>query len=167
MVMDIDFLKRLLGFVLLCMAQVLVFNRIQLFYCAIPMIYVYFVVTFSYQYSKAGILLWCFLMGIIIDMFDNTPGLTATALTALGVLQPYVLSFFIPHDATETLHTTLKSMGWSKYFTYVLIMVSVYSLLFFTVDAFSFFNWLQWLLSVVGSTLLTVLLVLTLESVRK
>lgn len=165
--MTIDFLKRLLGFVLLCMVQVLVFNRIQLFHCAIPMIYVYFVVTFPYQYSKAGIMLWCFLMGIIIDMFDNTPGLTATALTLLGAVQPYVLSLFIPRDAAETMHSTLKSMGWSKYVTYALIMVAAYSLIFFTVEAFSFFNWLQWLLSVVGSTLLTLLFVLTFESVRK
>jgi hypothetical protein len=38
---------------------------------------------------------------------------------------------------------------------------------FFTLESFSFFNWLNWLESIGGSVVLTLVLVFTFESVRK
>ena len=51
--MTIDFLRQLGIFAVLCLAQALVFNRIHLFGCATPLIYIYDTETRA-QLSKMG-----------------------------------------------------------------------------------------------------------------
>ena len=62
---------------------------------------------------------------------------------------------------------TMKSLGVARYVYYTIICVFIFNLLFFTVEMFSFFNWLQWALNICGSTVLTVVLILVIENVRK
>ena len=89
--MTIDLLKRFLQFCLFVLVQALILNRILLFGCAMPLLYVYFVILFPRNYPKWGILLWSFAMGLSIDMFSNTPGIGSASLTLIGALQPLVL----------------------------------------------------------------------------
>ena len=57
--MMLDTLRRLSVFIILCLAQALVLNRIHLFDCAIPLLYVYFAIIFPRNYPKWAILfLW-------------------------------------------------------------------------------------------------------------
>ena len=46
-------------------------------------------------------------------------------------------------------------------------LVFLYCLIFFSLEAFNFFNWLQWLKCVGGSTVLTLILLMTIENVRR
>jgi rod shape-determining protein MreD len=162
--MTIDTLKRLLFFLLLCLAQVLVLNRIQLFNMATPLLYVNFVLTFPLGYPKWGILLWSFAMGVIIDTFSNTPGLACASLTLLGCIQPYLIQLFIPQDADETMEISIKTLGMGKFFTYSLMSVFVFCLVFYSLEAFNFFNWQHWLGCIVGSTIVTMMLVMAFQS---
>ena len=59
-----DLLRRLAMFVVLCLAQVLIVNHIHLFGVAIPLLYIYFVITFRRGTPKWMILLWGFFMGL-------------------------------------------------------------------------------------------------------
>ncbi len=152
---------------MLCLAQALVLNRIQLFHCATPLLYVYFVLTFRRGYPKWAILLWSFVMGLTIDMFANTPGVATGSLTLIGALQPYVLELFLPHEADEHMPVKAAVMGWGNFVTYTFLLVLLFCLVFFTLETFSFFNWLHWLECIGGSTLLTIVLILTLENTRK
>ncbi len=165
--MTISTLKRILVFVLCCLAQALVFNRIQLFGCATPLFYVYFVIMFPRNYPKWGILLWSFSLGFFIDMFTNTPGVATSSLTAVAALQPYLLELFLPHDADENMKASAHDMGWEKFVTYAGLLVLFFCLLFFTFDSLNMLNVSHWLLCVLGSSVLTLLLIVTLENIRK
>ena len=165
--MSIDILRRLFVFVLLCLAQVLVLNRIQLFHCAMPLLYVYLAIVFPRNYPRWAILLWCFAMGVCVDAFSNTPGVAAASMTLVGVLQPYLLELFLPRDAEEEIKSSVKTLGLGKFSTLASILTLLYCLVFYAIESFSFFNWLYWLECVGGSTLITLVLILTLESVRK
>lgn len=165
--MSIDFLRRLFVFVLLCLAQALVLNRIQLFHCAMPLLYVYLAIVFPRNYPRWAILLWCFAMGVCVDAFSNTPGVAAASMTLVGVLQPYLLELFLPRDAEEEIKSSVKALGLGKFSTLASILTLLYCLVFFAIESFNFFNWLYWLECVAGSTLITLVLILTLESVRK
>ena len=138
--MAIDTLKRLLSFVLLCLAQVLVLNRIHLFGYATPLLYVYFVLLFPRRYPK-----WALL---------------------LGAIQPYFLELFVPRDAVEAFSPSLPSLNYGKFLLYSLSLVFFYCLVFFAIEAFTFFNWEQWLICSSASTLLTVILIMTLEGFK-
>ena len=151
----------------LVLAQALVFNYIHLFGYATVLLYVYFVVMFPRNYPRWAILLWSFFLGLSADLFTNTPGMAAASLTLVGFLQPYLLELFLPREAPEKLKSAMSTLGATKFFLLALILVWVYCLLFFTIESFVFFNWLQWLYNVVGTTALTVLVLMTVESIRR
>lgn len=164
--MTIDFLRRLVVFIVLLLAQVLVFNRIQLFHCATPLLYVYFSIIFPLGYPRWAAMLWSFAMGLAIDMFSNTPGLAAASMTLIGLLQPYLLALFAPHEPDDNVKASVSALGLGKFATLAGVLVLVYCLVFFTLEAFSFSDWLYWLQCMGGSALLTILLILALESLR-
>ena len=161
--MSIELLKRVLLFVAFVLAQALVLGRVHLFHCATPLLYVYFVTMFPRNYPKWGVLTWAFVMGLTIDIFSNTPGLAAASLTAIGVVQPYFYELFVPRDAVESLEPSLTNIGPAKYSYYIVTLVTVYCLLFFTLEMFNFDNLMEWGMSVVGSTLITLALIFTFE----
>lgn len=164
--MNVDLLRRVALFVILCLTQVLVLNHIHLFGCATPLLYVYFIISIRRNYPRWGLLLWGFCMGLLLDMFSNTPGVTAGALTLLAFLQPHLLGFFIPREAAEDLQPSISMLGVAKFAWYSLFCTLLFSIVFFSLEQFSFFDPLQWLLDVAGSTLITFLLLFVIDNVR-
>jgi rod shape-determining protein MreD len=165
--MNIDFFKRLLLFLVLLLAQVLVLNHIHLFGCATPLLYVYFVISFQRGYPRWAILLYSFLLGLCLDIFSNTPGVATTSMTLLGFLQPYLIELFMQREDDENFQPAISTMGPAKFFYYSLLLTLVYCVVFFALETFSFFNWLQWVLSVVGSFVLSELLLFVVDGIRK
>ena len=164
--MSVEFFKRLGWFVVLCLVQVLILNHIHLFNVAIPLLYVYFTITFRRGTPKWMILLWSFALGLAIDVFSNTPGLASGSLTLIAVIQPYLLELFIPRDSAENLEVSVSTLGLGKFVIFCVILLLVYCLVFFAIEAFSFYNWQYWLECAGGSLLLTLVLILAIESVR-
>ena len=164
--MNTEILKRLLAFVLLCLVQALILNRIRLFGFATPLLPVYFVITFHRGYPKWAILTWSFLLGLCLDSFSNTPGVAAASMTLVALLQPYLLEPFVPRDSTDDLKVSVRSLGWGKFASLSFLLVVIYVAVFFTLEAFSFYNWEYWLVCAGASSLLTFVLMMAIESVR-
>ena len=120
--MKADILKRLGVFFIFVLAQAIVLGRIHLFYYATPLFYVYFVLSFERNHPKWAILLWSFFMGLLVDIFSNTPGLAAASLTLIGALQPYYLELFVPRDSAENMKPSIATLGPSKYSTYAITL---------------------------------------------
>lgn len=165
--MSTDFFKNIFLIIILVLAQILVLNHIHLLGCAIPLLYVYFILRFRRFYPKWELLLWAFCLGLCVDIFSNTPGLSAASMTLVALIQPYTLSMFVPHENSDDLKPTFRTLGPGKYISYVSICVFIFCLVFFTLEAFSFFNWLQWISNIVGSTIITIVFVIVLENVRR
>ena len=165
--MTIDLVKRMGAFVLLCLVQALVLNQIHLFNCAPHLLYIDLRLGVPGTHPKWAALFWAFLLGITVDTFANTPGVAAASLTAIAAIQPYFVRLFIPADQLDDSLPTMSDMGFVKYVAYAMTLVLLYCMLFFTLEMFCFFNLLQWVECVLGSTLLTLVLVLTLESIQR
>ena len=164
--MTTDIFKRAILFIILVLAQVIVLGRLHLFNCATPLLYVWFVILFPRNYPKWASLLWSFFMGLTIDTFSNTPGLAAASMTLVAVVQPYLFEVFVPRDSIENLEPSMQTIGPVKYLYYASALVLLYCVAFYALEFFNFFNIMQWLMCVVGSTLLTLLLIFTFETVR-
>ena len=158
--------NRLGMFVVLLLVQVLVLNHVWLLNVATPLLYVYFAVTFPRNTEKGEVLVWCFLLGLFIDIFSNTPGLAASALTLIGMIQTYLVELFIPRDSVENLEVSAATLGWGKFSMLSGMLILLYCLLFFILEAFNFFDWQLWILRAVCSAVLTLVLMLAIESVR-
>ena len=158
-----DLLKRAGWFVVFVLAQAVVLGRIQLFNCATPLLYVYFVTQFPRNYPKWAVLLWAFLLGLLVDTFSNTPGLAAASLTLIAAIQPYLFELFVPRDSAENLKPALSTLGPTKYSYYIIVQVLLYCLVFYSLEWFNFYNWKQWAMCIGGSTAITLLLIYTFE----
>ncbi len=165
--MNTDILRRIGLIIVFALAQGLVLGNIHLFNCATPLLYVYFALLFPRNYPRWASLVMCFCLGLAVDCFCNTPGLAAASLTLVGFVQPYVLELYLGREDEDDYVPSLSNMGWMKYSTYTLFLTLIFCLAFFSLEAFSFFNWIQWLSSVLGSYFLTIILILVLEMVRK
>ena len=160
-------LKSILWYVLLLLAQVLVLNHIHLFQCATPLLYIYIVIGIRRNFPKWLSLTAAFITGLIVDIFANTPGVAAASMTFIALIQPYLLLFFINRESPEDLKPTLRTLGFARFIYFALPLILIFCLLFFTLETFNFFNWLRWLECIGGSTLLTLILILAIENIRK
>ena len=87
-------------------------------------------------------------------------------MTFVALLQPYVLELCVPRDSADDLKVSVRSLGWGKVATLAFLLVLIYVLVFFSLEAFNFYNWQQWLMCVGGSTVLTYLFILVIENLR-
>lgn len=165
--MNVDSLKRVLWLLVLTLVQVLVLNHVHLFGIATPLLYIYFIILFPRNYPRWAMLLWGFGLGLLIDIFANTPGVTCGTLTFMALIQPYLLRPFIPRDSAEDMEPGIRTLGTAQFCYYSLLMVLIFCVLFFTFEMFSFFNILLWLECVGGSAALTFILILVIENARR
>ena len=165
--MSIDLLRRIGLMVIFTLVQVLILNHIHLFNVATPLVYVYFVLLFPRNHQRWLSIILSFFLGLILDSFSNTPGETAFALTLTAFIQPYVLDLYLDRDDSNDFTPSMANMGFVKYATYVLLLTFVFCFTLFSLEAFSFFNWLQWLLCILGSWIVTSIIIIAIDSVRK
>lgn len=165
--MDFSYLKHFLSFLSLALVQVFVLNHITLFGVASPLLYIFFVLKMRRNYPRWAIIVESFVLGLLMDTFQNTPGVAACSMTLLGMIQPSLLDLFVTRELPEDARPSAAVLGWLKFFYYAGISTIIYCLAFFTLELFAFFNWMQWLDRVLGSTVLTLLLVMLLELAQK
>jgi rod shape-determining protein MreD len=164
--MNIDTLQKIVFFIVVALAQVLVLNHIHLLGVATPLMYVYFVILFRRNYSRVSILLWSFLLGSVIDIFSNTTGAAAGAMTLLGILQPYLLMPFIQRDSDNDMEPSISTLGFAPFCYFTFISTLIYSIVFFSLEMFSFFNMLLWGECILGSTIITFVLIIVIDNLR-
>lgn len=164
--MALVLLHRVAMFLILLAAQVLILNHVHLLDVAMPLIYIYFAITFRRGFPRWVILLSCFFMGLIVDMFSSTPGLAAGTMTLVGFIQPFLVERTAPRDSAEDMEISVATLGYGGFAFLSGVITAIYCLVFFTLEAFSFFEWFVWLERIIASSLLTWILILAIESVR-
>lgn len=164
--MIITLLIRLLQMLVLIAFQVLVLNHIHFLGYATPLVYVAFLLYFPLNANRIGTLFWSFVIGIILDAFSNTPGLTAASMVLAGFVQPNLLHAMAPKDAVEDMVPTYRSMGKWNHVRYIMLIMLIQEVCYFLLESFSFYNYRDLLLTFAGSYAITLVIVLTLESFR-
>ena len=164
--MNFDFIRLPLSFVVLCALQVFIFNHIQLFGCAMPLFYVWFVINMKKGFPKWASMCWAFALGITLDIFSNTPGVAAAAMTAAAMAQPYLLDLFMTRESDDQIIPSASTIGKKPFTNYTIVIVTSYCALYYTFEMFSFMNGLKWLECVIGSAILTIALILAFDRLR-
>jgi len=157
---------RLFQMLALIAVQVLVLNHVHFLGYATPLVYVAFLLYFPLNANRVGTLMWSFFMGLILDAFSNTPGLTAASMVLAGFIQPVLLHVMAPKDAVESLVPTYQSMGKWNHIRYIMLIMLVQQLCYFLLESFSFYNLHELLLTFAGSYAITLVIVLMLETFR-
>lgn len=154
----------LLGFILV-LAQVVVFNHICLFNVAVPMVFFYLIIRLPITLSINWVLTIGFFLGLIVDIFSDTYGMNALACTIEAMLRRPILRLYVPREEDLTRpEPSMYSLGTSAYLKYLLTMTLLYCTLIFLIEAFTFFNPIQLGLRIVTSTMLSMVLMLGIDS---
>lgn len=155
----------MLLFVILIPLQVLVFNRIYLFNTALPLAFIYFIMRLPVTMGAIGVMTLSFFTGLTVDIFSDTMGMNALACTILAVLRLPALRLYFPREEDLTNpEPSMRSLGVATYMKYAITVSLIYCTLFFTIEAFSFFNIWHLILRIVGSTLLTFIVIICIDS---
>jgi rod shape-determining protein MreD len=154
----------LLGLILV-LAQVIVFNHICLFNVAVPMVFIYLIFRLPITLSLNWTLTVSFFLGLIVDIFSDTYGMNAVACTVVAMLKRPVLRLYVPREEDLTRpEPSMLSLGVAVYMKYLLTMTVIYCTLIFIIEAFTFFNPLQLVLRIVFSTILSMIIMLGIDS---
>lgn len=155
----------ILGLILV-LAQVIVFNHICLFNVAVPMVFIYLIIRLPITMSLNWVLTIGFFLGLLVDVFSDTYGMNALACTVLAMLKRPVLRLYVPREEDLTRpEPSMLSLGTGVYMKYLLSMTLIYCTLIFLIEAFTFFNPLQLVLRIVFSTILSLFIMLGIDSI--
>ena len=154
-------------FIVLVIAQALVFNRIHLWGYATPMPYVFVLLILRHGTPRWLYVVVGFVTGLCIDAVSTTPGVAAGSLTLTGLCTPGVLQFFAPDDKLEEAFLPgARTMTWSGFLKFAATLSFVTVAGFHLLESFTFFRVVALLLNIGGSFVLTLAFVATFERVR-
>lgn len=160
-------LNRIVWFIGLLLVQILLFNKIYLFGLATPFIYVYFILVLDKEVDRNALMLQAFALGLMVDVFCNTPGVNAGASVLLAFTRARLLRMFMPREEYENFEPGIRTMGVWPFLRYAFVAVLLHHSALFMLEAFSLAHIGHLLLRVLCSTLLTVMLVMSIELVRQ
>lgn len=147
-----------LRFIFLILLQVLLLNNINFLGYINPYLYVLFIILFPFNGSQTLFLFLSFLLGLGVDLFEDSGGINAAACLVVAYIRPAVLrfSFGVSYD-----YQTIKfsSTPFGSRISYVAIIVFVHHLVLFLLEIFSFAHLLLVLKKTLYSGIFTILLV--------
>ena len=148
------------------LVQIFVLNHICLWGYASPLLGCVALYYVPLATNRIYTMLGAFLMGLLLDAFSNTPGLSAAALTLTAFVQQPLLRLMTSEDVVQTEVPDMKMLGRYKYFFYMALLMAVYQVTYFLLEAFSFFNLTDLLLRLLSSYILSLLLAFVAEAWR-
>lgn len=126
-------------FVILIVVQLLLLNNINLGGLVNPYLFVLFILKLPFSTPRYLLLLSAFLMGLLLDIFSNSPGLNASTCLLVAFTRPYIIGLVTSKRSFDTgIQPSVKDMGLGWYLSYSVILVSIHHFAFFFIEMFRF-----------------------------
>jgi rod shape-determining protein MreD len=151
-------------FVGLVLIQVLILNNIHFLRLVTPFLYLYFIVKMPVGFTSARVTFLSFLLGLIIDMFSNTPGMHAAACTLAGFTRLAIIKVLMGDELPGGISPSFKTFGDGGFFRYVLVLVVLHHLTLFIVESLTLFDPLFLLVRILASVGTTTLLICIVDT---
>lgn len=142
--------------------QILVFDRMTLA-GGVVLFYLYMLFRMPVEWNRSVQIFVGFLVGLIVDIFCNTPGLHAFVSTTTMWLRLPMLHMFIVADDIKNGCPTYHRLGFSIFTRFMAILLAIHSVLLYSLEAFTVFNFLNLLLKIVVSFVLSFAVLLAAE----
>lgn len=110
--------------------------------------------------SRPFTLLLAFLIGLIVDMFYNSPGVHTGSLVLMAYLKPYAFSLLEPRLGIKIGQESAGySFGFTWLFIYTSILIFVFCLSYFILEVFTAYYIITILVKTMVSFILSVILI--------
>jgi rod shape-determining protein MreD len=160
-------LQNIFRFILLVLFQVLVLNNIQFLGYINPYVYILFILALPVRTPRWFALLLAFGLGLTIDMFSNTGGMHAFATVMVAFLRNGVIKLFTAIEEGNNPTPSFHTFGVSAYVKYAFLLVFVHHTTLFLMESMSFAHFWLMMAKIILSSLVTILLILGIESLNK
>ena len=150
-------------FVLIALAQVIIFSQIHLFGYATACIFLIFLLKLPRHTTRNETMIWAFLFGIVTDIFCNTPGIHSAAATAMAFTRRYILAAFTHKGLPDDIIPGVKTLKWGGYMVYATLCTSIFYALLFLLELFTVRHLDTLLISTASSVALTMVFTVVVE----
>ncbi|MGB7785861.1 MAG: rod shape-determining protein MreD [Salinimicrobium sp.] len=147
-----------LRFIVLLLLQVLLLNNINFLGYINPYLYVLFLILYPFNANQSLFLFLAFLLGLGVDIFEDSGGINAAACLVVAYIRPMILrfSFGVSYDY-QTVRFSNTQIG--SRISYVALIVFVHHFVLFLLEFFNFAHFLLLLKKTLFSGLFTIILV--------
>jgi hypothetical protein len=154
-----------LRFVMIILLQGLIFHRIHLggahFNYISILFYPILLMLLPMKTSKALLLIIGFVLGFLIDMFYDSPGIHMSAAVFLAFMRPVVLRLMEPRGGfPANSNPTANDFGLPWFMQYSGILLGLFLLFYFSVEVFTFSRFGEILLKALSSFVVSFLAIL-------
>lgn len=150
----------LILFLVLVPAQAVFFNNLVLFNVAVPLVFIYLIITLPITLNDSLALTIGFLTGLAVDILSDTPGINALSSTILTALRKPIFHLYVSSDIDLADQRPLpRTMGTAAFMKYAGTMVAIYCTMVFTIEAMQVFNLELYLLRVGCSSVFTFIII--------
>ena len=138
-----DLLPNLFRFVILVLLQVLVLKgmTIPLFggYYLLVLLYPLFLLLLPIPTPGYLVVFLGFVLGLVIDLFYNSPGVHAGAAVFTGFMRQVAINLNEPRGGYTQNYPTLHSLGSAWFLRYAAPLLLIHCLVYFSLETFNFY----------------------------
>lgn len=127
--------------IFLLLLQILIFNFVKITWFSIPFIEVFvyplIVLLLPLRTPASVVILIGFLVGLVVDIFQNTPGVHSGAGAFSGLVRPYVITYLSPRGGYKVnISPMISTINLPWFLKYAGIMVILHCLGVSLIDIF-------------------------------
>lgn len=169
-------LSNLSRFIILLAAQILIFNNIDLFGFINPYPYILFILLYPSTTNKSAFYIISFLLGLSVDMIENSGGVHAAASLILAFVRPNLLKFsfgvsFQYHLTNLNEKIARELFNGMEVLTYLILATTIHHCSLFALEILRFnFIWeilLRTLLTTLFTILISIIIIYLIKPTRK
>ena len=151
--------------VVLLLLQV-VFSKIVLWHIATPIVFIYLILRLPIGMSANWVYTIAFVMGLIVDVFNNTQGMNALSCTLISAIRRNVFNAFVTRDDdVSNPLPSQSSMGSGSYFKYMSTLVLIYCVILMFVQVFTFSHFGATMVRAIASGALSILMIYAIDTI--
>lgn len=153
-----EIISNIFRFIILVLLQVLVLNNINFLGYINPYLYILFIIAFPLDGNKSLLIIVSFLLGLSIDLFEDSGGVHAAACLVIAYLRPLFLKFSFGVSYEYNM-VKINKAPLTERITYITFMILIHHLVLFSLEIFSFSHILLLLKSTLFSSIFSIVLV--------
>lgn len=155
--MNNELFVNIFRFILLLLAQIIIFNNMNFLGYVSPFPYILFIILYPVNGNKYGLLLASFFLGITLDIFSNSGGIHAAASIILAYYRPYIFKFSFG-VSYEYQTVKLNDVLTPERFSFILISVLIHHIVLFVLETFKISFFWDTLVRIILSTTFTIII---------
>lgn len=160
----INWVIRFFALGLLILFQVLVLNALNVSPYIHPYVYPMFLLAVPFDTPRWIYLPLAFGVGLLIDMFTNTPGMHAAACVFIAYIRPWVIKIFTPVTGYENVNLpSIGELGFVWFLLFTVTLIFIHHLVYYLLFIFSNSHYIGYaVLNAITSTIVSTLLIVIL-----